>query len=76
MEKSYIVEFLSKIDDGKTKYSAPNFVGGLEMAKRLEALILEKNKQGYEFISTQIHYEFNQIVGYQPSGYLVLFKER
>lgn len=76
MEKPYIVEFLSKIDDGKTKYSAPNFVGGLEMAKRLEALILEKNKQGYEFISTQIHYEFNQIVGYQPSGYLVLFKEK
>jgi hypothetical protein len=44
MEKPYVVEFLSKIDDGRTKYSVPNFVGGLEMAKRLEALILEKDK--------------------------------
>ncbi len=75
MEKPYIVEFLSNIDEKKSKYSAPNFVDGLEIAKRLEALIIEKNSQGYKFVSTQIHNEYNAVVGYQPAGYLVFFKE-
>ncbi len=76
MEKPYIVEFLSNIDEPKSKYGIPQFVNGLEMSKRLEALILEKNNQGYTFVSTQLHYEYSQILGYQPSGYFVFFKEQ
>ena len=45
MEKPYIVEFLSNIDEPKSKYGIPQFVSGLEMSKRLEALILEKTRK-------------------------------
>ena len=76
MKKPYTVEFLSNADDGKTKFSSPKSVNGLEMTNRLEALIIEKSNQGYEFISTQLHYEYNQAIGHQPSGYLVFFKEK
>lgn len=75
MEKPYIVEFLSN-DDGKSKFGSPKFVDGLEMSKRLEALILEKVTQGYVFVSTQLHYEYKEYIGFQPGGYLVFFKEK
>ena len=75
MKKPYIVEFLPNADDGKTKFSSPKPLSGLEMTNRLEALIIEKSNQGYEFMSTQLHYEYDQLIGHQPSGYLVFSKE-
>jgi hypothetical protein len=76
MKKPYTVEFLSNADNGKTKFSSPKPVKALEMTNRLEALIIEKSSQGYEFMSTQLHYEYEQFIGHQPSGYLVFFKEK
>ncbi len=78
MKKAYKVDFLPTTDQvGKTvltRYEKP--IDGLEVANRLEALLLERAQEDYKLSQVIKHKRTNPMTQKTYSGLLVIFEEK
>lgn len=74
MDDQYKVEFLSTIDvSAKLKLNMP--VDELDLKYRLEALLVERFKEGFKFVQMVESQRMNPMNGKNMSGLIVVFEK-
>lgn len=74
MDDQYKVEFLSTIDvSAKFKLNMP--VDELDLKYRLEALLVERFKEGFKFVQMVESQRMNPMNGKNMSGLIIVFEK-
>lgn len=73
MDNQYKVEFLSTVNPGKINVNRP--VEEIDLKYQLEALLVERYKEGYKLFQIIDHKQMNPMNGKDLSSLMVVFEK-